>query len=406
MTRSTSERGPSVTFLPEPEPRELYLPIISVDDHLMEPADTFTSRVPDRLREAVPHMESVDGNPHWNIDGRIEAVTMVNAVSGRPVDEWYSHSAVGLEHVRRGVWDPAARVRDMDVNGVWASLNFPSITWGFSGRVLSDLEDPEVGLACVKAYNDWFHEEWLSTFPDRFIGGQIPWLNDADVAAEEIRRNAARGFRSVNFTENPQSLGRPSLYSDFWDPFYAACEETGTVVNIHVGSAASIVRPSPDSPMDALVALFPLSSAMAVVDWIYAKIPSRFPDLRIALSEGGASWVPMIVERLTRAYRQCDAPASVWDPSLGHPADILRRNFWFASIEDPAAFRMLDVIGEDNVIVEVDYPHQDSSWPDTQDLLRSQIEHLPRPVAEKIAWRNAAELYRHPAPPTQDWRSA
>ena len=101
--KGTKDKPRTVTFLPEPEPRELYLPIISVDDHLMEPADTFRSRVPDRLREAVPHMESVDGIPHWNIDGRIEAVTMVNAVSGRPVDEWYSHSAVGLEHVRRGV---------------------------------------------------------------------------------------------------------------------------------------------------------------------------------------------------------------------------------------------------------------------------------------------------------------
>jgi predicted TIM-barrel fold metal-dependent hydrolase len=294
----------------------------------------------------------------------------------------------------------------MDLNGIWGSLNFPSLPRGFSGRALSNLVDQELGLACVRAYNDWYFEEWVSRYPDRFIGSQIAWLNDPAVAGDEIRRNAARGTRSVSFTENPEMLGRPSLHTGYWDPFFAACEETGTVVNLHVGSAGMINRPSSDSPTDVAIALFPLSSMMAVVDWIFSGIPARFPGLKVALSEGGASWVPTIMERLGRSYRQSDHPESAWDKSWGNPVDVLHRNFYYASIEDPSAFRLLDLIGEDKIMLEVDYPHQDSSWPDTQSLVRSELELLERPVAEKIAWQNAVALYGATPPPSTDWRES
>jgi predicted TIM-barrel fold metal-dependent hydrolase len=394
----------AVTFLPEPTRRDIFLPIISVDDHVLEPADAFTSRVPARLREAAPRMAAVDGVPHWILEGRPEPVLMANATVGRPVDEWRSHDPMAYEETRRGAWDPEARIADMDLGGVWGSLNFPSLPWGFSGRALSNFADQELGYACVQAYNDWYFEEWTSRYPDRLLGSQITWLNDPELAAREIRRNAARGTRAVSFTENPQALGRPSLHTRYWDPFFAACAETGTVVNLHVGSAGLVNRPSSDSPTDVAIALFPLSSMSAVVDWIFSLIPVLFPELQIALSEGGASWVPTVIERLNRSYRQCDHPESAWDRSYGHPVDILHRNFFFASIEDPSAFRMLDVIGADKVMVEVDYPHQDSSWPDTQALIRSELSGLDSVIAEKVAWRNAVALYGATPPPAGDWR--
>lgn len=120
------------------------------------------------------------------------------------------------------------------------------------------------------------------------------------------------------------------------------------------------------------MALFPVSGESALVDWLYARIPMRFPGIRIAFSEAGVSWVPMMRERLERAYRHVDASGS-WSRHDPHPNDVIRRNFWLASIEDPSAFRMLDLIGADRVPVETDYPHQDSTWPDTQWLLRSDL---------------------------------
>lgn len=385
------------TFLPEPDPAELFCPLISVDDHFLEPPEVF-DLVPTRYRDAVPRVEEDDlGIPYWIIDDTRVPITLNNAVVGRPMSEW-SFAPQKWNELRPGCWDVHARVRDMDINGVFASLNFPSAFWGFAGKVFAGMRDQEVGLEAMRAYNRWVLEEWCGAYPDRFIPCQVPWLADAKIAAGEVRANAERGFRSITFSENPEALGYPSIYSDHWDPFFAACQETGTVLNLHVGSSGTITRPSAASPTEVLVALFPLNGMMALVDWMFAKIPVRFPDIRIALSEGGVSWVPMVIERLRRAYRLRDA-SPTWSEADGDPVDILHRNFWFTSIEDPSAFRQLDIIGADRVMVEADYPHMDSSWPDTQGLVRTAVEDLDRTTIQKVCYENAAGLYRHPLPP-------
>jgi predicted TIM-barrel fold metal-dependent hydrolase len=394
------------TFLPDPEEKPIWCPLISVDDHVVEPPDIFTKRAPRALRDRVPHVvEDSQGIPYWNIEGDLAPMrlTMFGAV-GRPMEEW-SLAPQKYSDFRQGVWDVDHRVRDMDLNGVFASLNFPSFMWGFAGKRFTSMQDREAGWAAFQAYNDWMLEDWCGAYPDRFVSCQLPWLADPVVAADEVRRNRERGFQSVTFSENPEGLGLPGIYSGHWDPFFAACEETGTVVNLHVGSSGSISQPSTDSPADVTVALFPLNSVQAVVDWIFSRVPLRFPNLKIVLSESGVSWVPMVIERLTRSYRQ--APSSLtWTTSDPDPVDILRRNFWFTSIEDPAAFRMLDLIGVENVMVETDYPHADSSWPDSQELFRRDLAHLPLDDVERLMFRNAAALYDHPLPPPELLESA
>jgi predicted TIM-barrel fold metal-dependent hydrolase len=305
------------------------------------------------------------------------------------------------EDFRRGVHDPGARLGDMDVNGVWASLCFPSFVWGFAGRRFSSMQDRDLGLACLRAYNDWMLDEWCASDPDRFVPCQVPWLADPLVAAEEIRENAARGFRAVTFPETPNRLGFPSVYADAWEPFFRACVETETVVNLHVGASGSVARPSGESPTDVAVTLFPVNGVLAVVDWIYARIPIRHPNLKIVMSEAGVSWVPMVMERLARSYRFVDA-SDAWSRDDPHPNDLLLRNFWFASIEDPAAFRMLDVIGDDKIMIESDYPHADSTWPDTQSLIADELGHLDPNVIRRIAHGNASALYRC-NPPPDEW---
>jgi predicted TIM-barrel fold metal-dependent hydrolase len=399
-TKHMVARKPA-TFDPEPDPEPLYCPLISVDDHLLEPLSVFERRVPARYADAMPYVDfDEDGCPWWIVDDKRIPLLLPNGGVGRPMSQW-GPAPVRYDEMREAVWNPVKRLDDMDICGMWGSLCFGSIPWGFAGSRFSLMKDPAVGLAAMRAYNDWIIEEWCATAPDRFIPCQFPWLADPVVGAEEVRQNATRGFRAVSFSENPEPLGFPNIHDRSWDPFFAACEETETVVNLHVGSSGMSSAVSSGSPVDVIVAMFPVSAFMATIDWIYARVPLRFPNLKIALSEGGASWVPMAVERLQRSHRQLDASLA-WSVEDPHPVDVLRKNFYFCSIEDPLAYRVIDLVGEDRLMVETDYPHYDSSWPHSQALVRNQTENVLTPEqVRKVCYENAAALYRVALPPAE-----
>jgi predicted TIM-barrel fold metal-dependent hydrolase len=393
----TNDRPTQLTYIAEPAAESLFCPIISVDDHALEPATLFEGRLPARLRAEAPFVTTgANGLPMWVIDGAEWPITMANGAAGVEMSDW-GFFCISFDEVRPGVMDSKARLHDMDLAGVWSSLCFGSTVWGFAGTKFSTMGDPEVGLACLKAYNDWVIDEWCAPAPDRYIPSQLTWLRDPKEGAAEIVRNAERGFRAVSFSENPEGLGFPDIYDRTWDPFFAACEETETVVNLHVGSSGSTRQPCASSHSDVSVALFPLSGIEALVDWIYAGIPIRFPGLRVALSEAGVSWVPMILERLRRAQEHDVGGA--WPGGSLSPEEIVHRNFAFCSIEDPSAFRALDVIGEDNVMVETDYPHFDSTWPGCQAMVRGQLGGLPDATVRKVCFENAARIYRSTPPP-------
>ena len=185
----------------------------------------------------------------------------------------------------------------MDLAGIWASLNFPSLIAGFAGTVFWKSDDPELGLATLRAWNDWHLEVWAGSYPDRIIPLQLPWLADPQLAPEEIRRNAARGFKAVSFPELPAQCGLPSLHSGAWDPFFAACEETDTVVCLHTGSAQWAPIPAPDTPFETITTLFPVNGLVACADMLWSGIPVRFPRLNITLAEGGLGWAAMLGDR-------------------------------------------------------------------------------------------------------------
>src|SRR5262249_29305933 len=152
-------------------------------------------------------------------------------------------------------------------------------------------------------YNDWVADEWAGPYPDRIIPASIPFLPDAEVAAAEVRRNAERGFKAVHFSENPEKLGLPSIHTGYWDPFVRACEETGTVINIHLRSGSPRPSLSRDTPIGATALLWPAQTMGAAADWVYSKIPARFPDVKLVMSEGGIGWVAMLRERMERYHR-------------------------------------------------------------------------------------------------------
>ena len=389
-------------LLRDPPQQSRRLGIISVDDHLIEPPDLFEGRMPAAQREAAPRVVEFDtGAQAWVYEDNLYPNVGLNAVVGRPPEEW-SMEPARFEEMRRGCWDIHARIADMDLAGIWASLCFPSLIAGFAGTVFSRSRDQDLGLACVRAWNDWHHEVWAGTYPERMIALQIPWLSDPEVAAAEVLRNAERGFKALSFPENPANLGLPSVHTTHWDPVLAACEETGTVICLHTGSASWTAAQSPGAPLELYTTLFPVNGVVAAADWLWARIPLRFPGLDIAFSEGGIGWVPMLLDRLDYVMDHSATGAGTWDGTLS-PSEAVRRNFWFCTIDDPSTLPARARIGTDHIMVEVDYPHADSSWPRTQELLEQRFAGLPAEDVENMTHLNAARLFRHPVPPAA-WR--
>ena len=386
------------TLLPDPDQRRVRHRIVSVDDHLIEPPDLFEGRMPSALRNRAPRVVTAsDGRQAWHYEEGQYPNIGLNAVVGRRRDQW-SMEPANFDEMRPGCWDIEARIADMDLAGIAGSLCFPSLIAGFAGGVFSRSADPELGLACVRAWNDWHLEAWAGPHPDRIIPLQITWLQDPNVAAAMVAENAARGFRALSFTEFPTQLGLPSLHTGHWDPLLAACQETETVLCLHTGSASWAPVPSADPPFELFPTLFPANAYLAAADWLWSGVCTRYPDLRIALSEGGVGWVAMLADRVDFVldHSASGSESGAWTDTL-KPSEVLARNFWFCTIDDPSSLdSAIARVGADHIMVESDYPHADSTWPDTQELVHQRLGHLPADTIAQLTHGNAEALFRWP----------
>ncbi|MFO7592377.1 MAG: amidohydrolase family protein [Acidimicrobiia bacterium] len=395
-TTTDAPQLPPDLFLPDPEPRDVRYTVISVDDHLVEPPHMFEGRLPAALQERAPKVVVTEqGHEVWEFEGERHFQVGQNAVAGRR-PETVKVEPFRFDQMRPGCYDPHARVRDMDVGGIWASLNFPSMITGFCGRVYSQTPDRALGHAVTCAWNDWMAEEWWGANPDRFIPLGITNLADPELGAQEIRRNAARGFTTVSLPERPHRIGFPSIFDEYWEPIIRACAETDTVISLHVGSSGMADFPAGCPPIQLGATLFGQLSLTACAEWVWSAWAVRFPELKIAMSEGGIGWVAMLIDRLDNIV---DRSGYALDGFGGlRPADLLRRNFWFCTIDDPSTIETRRTIGVENIMVEVDYPHGDGTWPDTQSVIEEVWGHIPVDELRMMTHENAAALYRHPLP--------
>lgn len=391
---NSAERS-SVGFLPDPSPAELKYTIISVDDHLVEPPDMFEGRLPTALQARAPRV-IVDehGAEAWEFEGRRFTQVGMNAVAGREQSSRNLEPA-RFSEMRRGCWDIDARIEDMDLNGVWASLNFPSMVTGFCGRVFAEVADRELGHHTVRAWNDWLHDSWWSPYPERIIPLGITDLADPIRGAQEIRRNAERGFVAVSLPERPHRIGLPSLFTGYWDPIIDACAQTDTVIALHVGSSGGYDSPEMAPALQLGATMFGQLSLAACAEWLWSGYALRHPGLKIAMSEGGIGWVAMLLDRLDNLVDRSGYGLG-WET---RPAEVLKRNFWFCTLDDPSTISTRHRIGIENIMFETDYPHGDGTWPETQKLVGEVYGDLDPSELRAILCENAARLFRHPLPP-------
>src|SRR6202789_2363667 len=211
--------------------------LISVDDHVLEPGHVWQDRMAAKHRDQAPRLVRDAEGEAWLYEGRRMVTPGLGAVAGKTREE-FSFEPITYDQMRPGCYDSVARLEDMDRAGVLASMCFPSFP-RFCGQVFNEAKDRELALLCVQAYNDWMIDEWCGRAPGRYIPLTLIPLWDPVLAAAEVRRTAAKGSRAVSFSENPAMLGLPTIQSrdGHWDPLMAACEETETIVCMHIGSS-------------------------------------------------------------------------------------------------------------------------------------------------------------------------
>jgi predicted TIM-barrel fold metal-dependent hydrolase len=365
--------------------------LVSVDDHLVEPPHMFEGRLPARYAEAAPKVErKADGSDVWVFNGSVIPNIGLNAVAGRPKEE-YGIEPTAFDEMRPGCYDVDERIKDMNAGGVLGSMCFPSFP-GFSGRLFAACEDKELALAVLRAYNDWHIDEWCGSYPGRFIPMALPVLWDPELAAAEVRRVAAKGCHSITFTENPFTLGYPSFHASHWDPLWRAVCDEGVVVSIHLGSSGQLAVTAPDAPVDVMITLQPMNICQAAADLVWSRIPKEFPDIRFALSEGGTGWIPYFLDRLDRTY---DMHRLWTGQDFGDrlPSDVFREHFLTCFIADPVGLELRHLIGLDNIAWECDYPHSDSSWPEAPEELARVAAGVPDRELARITYENACRWY-------------
>ncbi|OBK68938.1 amidohydrolase [Mycobacterium colombiense] len=378
--------------------------IVSVDDHLIEPPRVWQDRLPTRFRDAGPRIVELGGNHVWQYDDQTFPTLGLNAVAGKPRREW-GVDPVRYEDMIPGCYDPTARIRDMDLDGVQAALCFPSFP-GFGGSTFFRAKDKELAALCCQAWNDFYIDEWCAVAPDRYIPLAILPFWDIELAIREAERTIAKGARTISFPDSPQPLGLPSFYTDHWDPLWRICSDAAVPVSLHFGSGSYVpgfpfqnADVSPElversAPFVVAMILFSSNLMWTTVDLLFSGALQRFPGLQFSLAEGGIGWIPYLIERCDygwerhRHYQNIDFDA--------RPSDLFRQHFYGCFIDDEHGVTNRHQIGVDRITFEVDYPHSDSNWPNSRRRASEVFADVADHEVEMMVETNARRMLSFP----------
>lgn len=350
------------------------LRVVSADDHMdlfTLPPDLWQERLPARYREQGPRVVDGPEGKVWQAEGRVWGP------SGRKAAGLVERYQYGL---RPG--DPVKRLEDMDVDGVHAHVIYANPT-GFP------CTDPELKIAVIQAYNDWA-ADFNRHNPNRLCALAFLPAHDPAVAAAELRRVAARGIRGAQIRrfETPHPTFAPA-----WEPLWSAAEETGLPVSIHIGGGEHSLHSSPRSwSMAATVGIDPMQLDEDLAGLILSGMLERHPRLTVIMAESGLGWVPYVVQRLDQTfhkYYDLITDYRIQTP----PSEQFARQVYVTYEEDPIGVRLIPDIGAGNVMWASDYPHGDSTWPHSLDVIERSLGHLSDADRRKVVSENAAALY-------------
>lgn len=367
---------------------------ISVDDHVQEPPDLWTDRLSrSRWGARLPHLERAsDGAERWVVDGKV----LLGGAAGKAGAFMPDRNCepIRWDEVPAAAYLPAERLKVMDAAGVDYSVLYPTVA-GLAGEAFGRIEDSELELACVQAYNDWLIEYWAAA-SERFIPQCIVPLWPVEEAVKEIRRAVALGHRGVVFPSLPMHLRNvPHISGPEYDPLWAACEELDVPVCLHGGAAPELQYP-PTSGLNPRLAQAldavtrPVSNVFVLSLYSFSRVLLRHARLRVVLAESALSWGMLYLEWADHQFEHDGLAREGYDLK---PSEMFYRNCFFTSWFDQVA-PFLSYVGAEHILWSSKLPLATSTWPRTRETLESCFRGVAPEAREKVLWRNAARLYR------------
>jgi predicted TIM-barrel fold metal-dependent hydrolase len=367
------------------------MPFISVDDHVQEPPDLWTSRLSKaRWGDRIPHLErSADGADVWLVDG--QAAGPVARAAALMPDR--NQEPARWDEVPPAAYEPAARLRLMDQAGIDYSMLYPTVA-GMAGQTFGRIEDPELELACVQAYNDWLIEHWAAA-STRFVPQCIVPIGPLDATVAEIRRAVALGHRGVVFPAAPHDLRPVAHVADAaYDRLWAVCEELDVPLCLHAGASPGLQNTLPPGLPAACAAALdavtrPVSSVYVLNLLVFARILQRHPRLRAVLAESSLSWAMLDLEWADHQFEHDGLAAEGYELT---PSAVFHRQVYLDGWFDDAA-SFAPYLGAGNILWSTNLPLATSTWPRTQESIERCLRGLSAEERDRVLCANAASLY-------------
>ena len=373
--------------------------VISADCHvdlIWLPPDLFTANAPAAHKDRMPYVADGPRGKEW-VTKNGASFGLMNGMgsAGRLYEPGKIHRsdrmastglyADGQKGIRR-LTDPDLRLKEQDRDGVQAE-----VLYGILGAT-SRLNDDEAAGTMLRIYNDWL-ADFCGHHPERFAGLACIPNHDTEAAVAEIERVARRG--NVRGLEIARKYDMTALWDPWWNPVWDAIAASGLPVHFHtIGGArrdfSKLTGKTLLAARAASISNFQMHMADVLMSIIFAGVLEHRPTMKMVIGEAGTGWIPYILDRMDAEWQD-----QFKDLDLKmRPSEYWYRQCYATYQSDPVGVKLLDELGEDNIMWGSDFPHPDGVWPDSQEYIQKELGHLPEATKKKIVCDNAAKLYR------------
>jgi predicted TIM-barrel fold metal-dependent hydrolase len=367
--------------------------LISTDDHVIEPPDVWEGRLRSRFQERAPRVVSDEGADKWVFEGLTIANVGLSVMAGKAVED-YSPKAASYSEMRPGCYDPSERLADMDRDGVEIEILYPTVP-GMAGSTFIQLDDKDYALACLRAYNDWLADTWCATDPARLIGQVILPLWDIDLAVSEFERGMGLGHKALSFPNAPETLNLPGIADPHWEPLWDAAEAADVPITMHIASGAMRgdlpLDPAAGAPAEVFITVAPTSNFTMLATLLFSGILARHPNLRFVSAEGGIGWLAYLLQRADETWRKHRhwTGGTLKEP----PGYYFRRQVFANFLDDAVGLESRYAVGVDNLMFESDYPHSDTTFPRSREIVAERFADVPGEEIRKMVRSNAVRVF-------------